>query len=53
MCAAEEGNLKETLHFMKEAEQEVGRTAEIVCRYAICWSFFDEQKYREYLNGDQ
>lgn len=50
MCAAEEGHLEESLHHMKEAENKVGRTAEIVCRLAICWSFFDEEKYLEHLN---
>lgn len=50
MCAAEEGNLNEALRFMKQAEEKVGRTAEIVCRYAICWSFFDMQKCQALLN---
>jgi len=50
MCAAEEeGNLKDALMFMGEAEKKVGRTAEILCRYAICWSFFDRKKSLEYL----
>ncbi len=49
MCAAEEGNLQEALRFMKEAELKVGITAEILCRYAICWSFFDQKKYNYYL----
>jgi len=49
MCAAENGNLSKALHFMKEAELKVGITAEILCRYAICWSFFDQEKYNHYL----
>lgn len=49
MCASERGNLEEALHFMQEAASKVGQTAEILCRYAICWSFFDQQKYLEYL----
>lgn len=49
MCAAEEGNLEEALQFMKKAESKVGRTAEILCRYAICWSYFDKEKYHDYL----
>lgn len=49
MCAAEEGHLEEALQFMKEAEAKVGRTPEILCRYSICWSYFDELKSREYL----
>ncbi len=44
MCAAEEGDLNEALRFMKQAEEKAGRTAEIVCRYAISWSFFDMKK---------
>lgn len=50
MSAAEVGNLNEALHFMKQAEEKVGRTAEIVCRYAICWSFFDRDKFLSLLN---
>jgi hypothetical protein len=49
MCAAEEGNRVEALKHMKQAEDKVGRTAEIVCRIAICWSFFDMNKSREYM----
>jgi tetratricopeptide (TPR) repeat protein len=44
MCAAEEGQLEEALRFMKSAEEKVGRTAEIVCRIAICWSYYDMEK---------
>ncbi|MFN7727643.1 MAG: tetratricopeptide repeat protein [Bdellovibrio sp.] len=50
MCAAEEGDLDEALRFMKQAEEKVGRTAEIVCRYAICWSFFEMEKFVILLN---
>ena len=50
MCAAQEGNLDEALRHMKQAEAKVGRTAEIVCRYSACWSFFDLKKSQEYLN---
>jgi hypothetical protein len=49
MCAAEDGDLEEALHFMKQAELKLGMTAEILCRYAICWSFFDQKKYSYYL----
>jgi hypothetical protein len=49
MCAAEEGDLNEALRYMKQAEGKVGRTAEILCRYAICWSFFDMDKCQEFL----
>lgn len=44
MCAAEEGHLEEALRFIKSAEEKVGRTAEIVCRTAICWSYYDMNK---------
>lgn len=44
MCAAEEGKLEEALRFIKSAEEKVGRTAEIVCRTAICWSYYDMNK---------
>lgn len=49
MCAAEEGKLQEALKHMALAESKVGKTAEILCRYAICWSFFDQSKFYEYL----
>ena len=44
MCAAEEGQLEEALRFINSAEEKVGRTAEIVCRTAICWSYYDMNK---------
>lgn len=50
MCSAEDGNLNESLGHLHQAEKKIGRTAEIVCRYAICWSFFNEEKYTQYLN---
>lgn len=46
MCAAEEGQLEESLRFMKVAEEKVGRTAEVVCRTAICWSYYNMDKFR-------
>lgn len=50
MCAAEiDDNLIKALEYMKEAEAIAGKTAEILCRYAVCWSFFDHKKYRKYL----
>lgn len=49
MCAAQEGKLDEALRFMQQAEEKVGRTAEILCRFGICWSFFDMNKSQEYL----
>jgi hypothetical protein len=50
MCAAEEGDIYKALQHMGDAESKVGRTAEVICRYAICWSFFDKQKFSKYLN---
>jgi tetratricopeptide (TPR) repeat protein len=50
MCAAQEGKLEEALRFMKQAEEKVGRTAEILCRFGICWSFFDMKKSQEFLD---
>lgn len=44
MCAAQDGQLKEALRHIKITEDKVGRTAEVVCREAICWSFSDLTK---------
>ncbi|MBK8201161.1 MAG: tetratricopeptide repeat protein [Bdellovibrionales bacterium] len=49
MCDAQDGKLNDALKFMKQAEERIGRTAEVVCRYAIVWSFFDERKSHELL----
>lgn len=49
MCAAEEGKLEEALKYMQEADSKVGKTPEVLCRFAICWSFFDMKKSHEYL----
>ena len=49
MCDAQEGNLEKALFHMKQAEEKIGPTAEILCRYAICWSFYDPKKSKEYL----
>lgn len=50
MVAAQEGKLEEALFHINEAEAQVGRTAEIVTRLAILWSFFDKNKSEMYLN---
>lgn len=50
MCAAQEGKLNEALSFMKQAEEKVGRTPEVLCRYAICWSFSDMNRSRAFLD---
>lgn len=44
MCAAQDGQLQEALKYIKIAEGKVGRTAEVVCREAVCWSFYDSTK---------
>ncbi|MBF0107533.1 MAG: tetratricopeptide repeat protein [Deltaproteobacteria bacterium] len=49
MCAAEEGHLEEAINHMQQAEAKARRTAEVVCRIAICWSFFDKQKTKEFI----
>ena len=48
-AAEEEGDLNKALKHMEQAEKEVGITAEILCRYAICWSYFDRKKSQQYL----
>lgn len=50
MCEAEDRNLKKALYHMDQAALKIGKTAEIMCRYAICWSFFDAEKFLNYLN---
>jgi tetratricopeptide (TPR) repeat protein len=49
MTAAEEGHLKEALKWMDAARSKVGETAEVLCRYAIVYTFFDTIKANEYL----
>ncbi len=49
MCAAEDGDIDNALDWMKKAEKKVGKTPEILCRYAVVYSFFDQSKYDEYL----
>ncbi|MDH4467322.1 MAG: hypothetical protein QE271_04620 [Bacteriovoracaceae bacterium] len=49
MCEAEEGHQEKSLFYMKQAEEKVGLTPEVLCRIAICWSYFDREKSSEYL----
>lgn len=49
MCAAQDGYLEQALLHMKEAELKIGNTAEIQCRYAICWSFYDREKSSKHI----
>ncbi len=47
MCAAQDGKREDALKFIKSAEDKVGRTAEVVCRLAICWSYYDMDKFAQ------
>lgn len=49
MAAAQEGKLEEALFHINEAESKIGRTAEIVTRLSILWSFFDKNKSDAFL----
>lgn len=49
MAAAEEGDYREALRWMKEAEKIAGLSAEVLCRFAIVYSYFDEEKAGGYL----
>jgi len=49
MCAAEEGRIDDALDWMKKAQKKVGETPEIICRYAVIYSFYDEHKFYELL----
>ena len=50
MSAAEEGRSDEALKWMEAAKSKVGETAEILCRYAVVYFFFDKEKSQEYLD---
>jgi len=50
MYAAEEGSHDEALKWMEAAKSKVGETAEILCRYAVVYFFFDKKKSGEYLD---
>jgi tetratricopeptide (TPR) repeat protein len=50
MTAAEEGKLVEALEWIAKAKNIMGETAEVVCREAIVYSFFDSKKSEEILN---
>ena len=49
MVAAEEGRVKEAFDWIEKAEKIVGRTAEVVCRKSIVYSFCDPEKSKELL----
>ncbi len=50
MVAAEEGKLTEALTWIAKAKTIVGESAEVLCREAIVYSFFDDKKSAEALN---
>lgn len=49
MCAAEDGNFDEALDWIDKAKAIVGETAEVLCREAIVYSFFDIERSDELL----
>jgi len=49
MNFAEEGRYRDALLWMDKARKKAGDTPEILCRYAIVYSFFDNAKSDEYL----
>jgi tetratricopeptide (TPR) repeat protein len=50
MTTAEDGKLSEALEWIAKAKNIVGETAEVVCREAIIYSFFDTEKSEAILN---
>ncbi len=50
MCAAEDGHLSEALEWLENARKVVGDTGEILCREAIIYSYFDQDKYLKLLD---
>lgn len=49
MAAVEEGDHGEALRWMKEAEKIAGLSAEVLCRYAIVYSYLDQEQSAIYL----
>ncbi len=49
MDCAENGRYEEALEWIAKAKKSVGNTAEVLCREAIVYSFFDAKKSRESL----
>lgn len=49
MSSAESGHLTEALGSMEKAAAIAGETAEVLCRYAVVYSFTDTKKFDEYL----
>ena len=44
MGASEEGRRAEALEWIAKAKEIVGETAEVLCREAIVYSYFDQPK---------
>jgi tetratricopeptide (TPR) repeat protein len=49
MHEVEAGRFQRALKFLDTASEVVGETPEVLCRYAIVYSFFDRAKSAEYL----
>jgi hypothetical protein len=49
MAAAEEGKYHQALQWMKEAEKIAGLSAEVLCRLAIVYRYFDKGQSDSYL----
>lgn len=50
MAEAENGRKDKALQFIQEAKKRVGETAEVLCREAIVYSFFDKAEFDRLLN---
>ncbi len=48
MASAQEGRISRALKCLDEAKEKAGETPEILCRYAIVYSFSDKKKSYEY-----
>jgi len=49
MYSVEQGKIDDAIDWMKKAQKKVGNTPEIMCRYAIIYSFYDDHKFFELL----
>ena len=50
LTACENGRYDEALGWMEKAKLMIGETGEILCRFAIVYSFFDKEQTKVYLN---
>ena len=50
MVAAEDGRVKEAFDWIAKAEKIVGKTAELLCRKSIVYSFYDPEKSEKLLS---